>query len=220
MKIIDQKILTQLSPVKILPLLLVILFFNSCQKEVDYEITSGGTTPPVVQKPKLGTVWTYRYYTFYSLGGGLATSEILVYKAKSEEVFGGEKWLRVVDVATDTTVFLLKEKPDGLYQYINNGANLLCKYPASINDTYNTFYSGETEDFIVKGVNDTLATDIGNIPTNYYETFKDAHLIDQLWYNQNVWIVWRQVNRKGIRIPPPSTLYFKYSTLYLYSIVY
>jgi hypothetical protein len=196
--------------------LATVFFCSSCQKELDYEVIPG-ITPPVLQKPRLGTEWNYRYYTFYSYSGGLATSENLVYKARSEEIINGEKWLRVVNVATDTTVYLLQEKADGLYQYINNGAYLLCKYPAAKNDTYSSFYSGEMEDFTVKGVNDTISTDIGDIPATYYETYKGTHLVDQLWYNPYTWIVWKQVNRK---IYPLGTAYFKYSVLYLFKIIY
>lgn len=77
----------------------------SCQKELDGTHAGGGIVNPVPinQKPKVGTTWTYRYYTYYSYGP-LATIGMLTYKAKTEETIGGEKWLRIVNVATDTTV--------------------------------------------------------------------------------------------------------------------
>jgi hypothetical protein len=200
----------------LMTVVMALALLNSCQKELDYAIIPG-TTPIVLQKPKLGTEWYYRFYTFYSYSGGLATSENLVYKAKSEEVINGEKWLQVVNVAADTTVYLLQEKADGLYQYINNNGYLFCKYPAAVNDRYTTFYSGEMEDFIVKAVNDTISTDIGDIATTYYETYKGSHLIDQVWYDPYTWVVWKQVNRK---IYPLGTAYFKYSVLYLSKIIY
>lgn len=202
---------------RLIPAVLAVSFlFSSCQKELDYEIIPG-ITPPVLQKPRLGTKWSYRYYTFYSYSGGLATAENLVFKAKSEEIINSEKWLRIVNVDTDTTVYLLQEKSDGLYQFTNNNGYLLCKYPAAKNDTYTTFYSGEMEDFVVKGVNDTIITDIGDIPATYYETYKGTHLVDQLWYNPYTWIVWRQVNRK---VYPLGTAYYKASVLYLFKIEY
>ena len=97
---------------------------------------------------------------------------MLHYKAKSEETIGGEKWLRIVDTDTDTTAYLLNIKTDGLYQYTNNGSYLLCKYPAAVNDMYTTFNDGSAETFTVRGVNDTLATGIGDIPLSYYEGVK------------------------------------------------
>ncbi|MBS1509415.1 MAG: hypothetical protein JST86_01135 [Bacteroidetes bacterium] len=199
--------------------LLVLLSLYSCQKEVngssDGAGSGSGTTSG--QKPKLGTVWTYRYYTYNTFNGGLATSDTLIYKATAEETLGGETWLTIKDIDADTLVYYLKERTDGLYQYVNNAPNLICKNPAAVNDTYSSFYSGEIEDFIVKGVKDTIATDIGDIPMNYYETHYNGHLIDQIWFNTNAWIVWKQVNRK---IFPQSISYNKYSTLYLKKIDY
>ena len=117
----------------------------SCQKEIDGSITGGGIVP-ASQKPKVGTTWIYAYYTFYSYGG-VATSKVVTHKAKTEETFGGEKWLKIVDVSTDTTVYFLNAKTGGLYQYTNSTSNLLCKYPASVNDTYTTFNDRLTRRF-------------------------------------------------------------------------
>ncbi|MFZ1369919.1 MAG: hypothetical protein WAR78_06040, partial [Ferruginibacter sp.] len=121
---------------------------SSCQKEID-GIVNGATTAPANQKPKLGTTWIYRYNTFYSFGG-LLSSKFVTLKAKTEEVHGGETWLNIVDMDADTTVYLLNTKTGGLYQYANNNSYLFCKYPAAVNDTYNTFNKGEFEDFTVK----------------------------------------------------------------------
>ena len=187
----------------------------SCQKEIDGIIT-GGVIVPANQKPKPGTLWTYDYYTYHSYGG-IATSKIITHKAKTEETFGGEKWLNIVDVDADTTVYFLNTKTGGLYQYNNSSSYLLCKYPAAINDTYNTFNGGGPEDFTVKGVNDTLATGIGNVPLNYYEGVKSGYLIDLIWYNDNAWVVWKTVWRK---MSPPSTAYYKFSSMFINNIVY
>lgn len=187
----------------------------SCQKEID-GLTNGVVITPVNQKPKLGTIWTYSYYTYHSYGG-IATSKIVTHKAKTEETFGGEKWLNIVDVDADTTVYFLNTKTGGLYQYTNSNSYLLCKYPAAINDTYNTFNGGAFEDFTVKGVNDTLATGIGSVPLNYYEGVKSGYLIDLIWYNDNAWIVWKTVWRK---LPPPGTAYYKFSSMFIDNIVY
>jgi len=186
----------------------------SCQKEIDG--LSDGTINPADQKPKVGTIWTYRFYTFYSYGP-LATSRMLHFKATSEETIGGEKWLNIVDMDKDTTAYLLNMKTDGLHQYTNNGSYLLCKTPAAVNDVYTTFNDGSAETFTVKGVNDTLATGIGDIPMNYYEGVKSGYLIDLIWYNKNAWIVWET---RYFRAVGPPGRYYLYSKMYLDDIVY
>lgn len=191
-------------------------FILSCQKEIDGTINGGTVIPSADKKPKLGTTWTYYYYTYYSYGG-VATSKIITHKAKTEETLGGEKWLNIVDVSADTTVYYLNVKTGGLYQYANNSSYLFCKYPAVVNDTYNTFNEGAAEDFTVKGVNDSLATGIGVIPLNYYEGFKGGDIIDLLWYNNNAWIIWKYQYYKG---PPPANRYYLYSKMFIDNIVY
>ncbi len=186
----------------------------SCQKELNGSVNT--VTVPVSQKPKVGTTWTYRLLTYYSYGP-LATTETLVYKAKTEETLGGEKWLNIVNVAIDTTVYLMNSKTGGLYQYANTSSNLLCKYPAAIIDSYSTFNEGAIEDFTVKGVNDSTATGVGIIPLNYYEGVKTGSLIDLIWYNDNAWIVWKFQYFKG---PAPANLYYLKSKMYLDNIVY
>jgi hypothetical protein len=193
---------------------LATLLFLSCQKELDGLVE--GVIVPVILKPKVGTVWTYYYYTYYSYGG-VATSKALKYKAKTEETIGGEKWLRIVDVDTDTTVYLLNTKAGGLYQYTNSNSYLLCKYPAVLNEAYNTFNEGGTEDFSVKGVNDSLATGIGIIPLNYYEGVKGGDIIDLLWYNTNAWIIWKIQYKRGAA---PAFRYYLYSKMFIDKIVY
>ena len=184
----------------------------SCKKD-------DGTVPvtPVDQKPKVGTIWTYNYNWYNSLGGP-TQSKVIYHKAVSEETLGGEKWLKIVDVETDTLVYYLNTKADGLYQYTNNNAYLLCKYPAVVNDTYNTFNGGSAETFTVKKVNDTIITAIGNIASNYYEGVKNAEIIDLIWYNKNTWMVWKHLYiRVGV---PPVTQYYLKSQMYIVNIVY
>lgn len=193
--------------------------FTSCQKEIDGLVN--GNIILTNQKPKLGTQWTYRYYVYHP-SGNLYKSSIVIHKAKTEETLGGEKWLNIVDVDTDTTVYFLNVKTGGLYQYTNASSNLLCKYPAAINDTYTSFNEGATEDFIVKGVNDTLPTGIGDVPANYYEGFKvmpsvGIRLIDLVWYNENAWIVRKSQYRSTSIVLP---FYYKYYTYFLDNIVY
>lgn len=195
-------------------LLIVVSAIVSCQKEID-GLTDGAINP-ADQKPKVGTIWTYRFYTYYSYGP-LATSKIIYYKVKSEETIGGEKWLKIVDMDADTTAYFLNTKTDGLYQYTNNNPYLLCKYPAALNDTYNSYNDGSAETFTVKGVNDTLATGIGDIPLNYYEGVKTGYIIDLIWYNKNAWIVWETRYFKSI---DPPLRYYLYSKMFLDNIVY
>lgn len=187
----------------------------SCQKEID-GLTDGGTTNPADQKPKVGTIWTYRYTT-YQVVGSVISVKVIYHKAQSEETLGGEKWLKIIDVDADTTVYYLNVKTNGLYQYSNSSSNLFCKYPAVLNETYTTFNDGSSENFTVKGVNDTLATGIGDVPANYYEGVKLGDLIDRIWYNKNAWILHRIIWR---RKAPPATAYYRYSTMYIDNIVY
>lgn len=186
----------------------------SCKKDTDGTLIPN----PADLKPKVGTIWTY-YYNWYNSIGGMTQSKVVYHKAKSEETIGGEKWLKIVDVETDTTVYFLNTKTDGLYQYTNNSAYLLCKYPAAVNDTYNTFNGGSAESFTVIGVNDTTATGIGNIPLNKYEGVKAGDIIDIIWYNKNAWVVWKY-QYKRINTPPPVNVYYLYSRMYIDNIVY
>jgi hypothetical protein len=207
-------------------ILLTGLLFSSCQKEVDGSIDGGGSVVPVKQKPKVGTVWTYRYYTYYAFpAGGLATSEILQYKAKSEDVIAGEKWLNIVDTRNDSTAYLFQEKTDGLYRYVNNKSYLYCKSPAALNDTYTSYTnatgvglaisSASEKVFMVKALHDTIPTGVGNIPTVYYEGMANSRLLVQLWYNEYVWIA-----REQAYSVTPFGLYYRFSSLYLDKIDY
>ena len=202
-----------------IPVLMIAVgcFLASCQKEIDGSTDGGGPVVPVDQKPKVGTVWTY-YYNWWVTPGGATNSKVVYHKAKSEEMIGGEKWLKIVDVETDTTVYFLNTKTDGLYQYTNNNPYLLCKYPASVNDTYTTFNGGSPENFTVRGVNDSTATGLGDIPLTKYEGVKTGYIIDVLWYNKNAWIVWK--NQYKVVPVPPSVQYYLYSTMYIDNIVY
>ncbi len=188
---------------------------SSCQKELDGEIL-GISGPPVVLKPKVGTEWTYLYYTYLSLNGGIHTSATIKYRAKEEKLIAGEKWLNIVETGVDTTVYLLQEKADGLYQYTNNAPYLLCKIPAVLNTSYNTFNRGAAENFTVKGVQDSLATNIGYIPVNFYEGSKAGVVTDQLWYHENAWIV----RHYGFRKAMLGTTYFKDFGYFLMYITY
>ena len=184
----------------------------ACQKESG---GGGGTNPPASQKPKVGTTWTYSYYTFNS-DGSLHSTETVTYKAKTQETLGGDTWLKVVNNANDTLVYYLKQKADGLYQYVNGSANLLCKFPAAVNDAYTSFNGGGMENFVVRGVNNTLATNIGNIPVNYYEGSRGGDIFDYIWFNDNAWIAHHHVYRKLAL----SGVYYKWSSLFIQSIVY
>jgi hypothetical protein len=195
-----------------------ILFLTACQKELNFDSsTAGGGGPLDGKKPRLGTTWTYNY-NVYQQDGSLLYSKVLIYKAKTAEVLGGETWLHIVDVDNDTTVFYLNEKSGGLFQYTNNAANLFCKAPAAVYDTYTSYNEGSSEDFTVKAVGDTISTGVGDVPANYYEGKKAGQLIDLLWYNENAWIVWKIQYRNRSIIPPP--FYYKYSSLYISNIEY
>ena len=181
----------------------------SCNKD------SGGSVN-VNQKPGVGTKWTYRYTTYYPNGGQISSSNI-VYKAVSQETLGGENWLKIVDTASNTTVFYLKEKSDGLYLFANSSANLLCKYPAALNETYTAFNGAETVDFIVSWVNISQQYgQIGDIMVNLYNGSIGADLVDEIWYNSKYWITRRNYYIK----PLQSATYFRNASLIIQNITY
>ena len=187
--------------------------FTACQKELDLESSSTGVITTVKMKPRVGTRWTYTYYSYYPWGG-LIKSYTVGHKAMSEETLGGEKWLNIVDTSTMATVYYLNEKTGGLYQYFNSASNLLCKSPATVNETYTSF--GGTEVFKVKGVNDTIPTGLGDIPANYYEGANTGGVvIDNIWYNEYAWIVRRYFYVVPLFSPP-----YKGSALFLQKIEY
>jgi hypothetical protein len=177
----------------------------SCQKEITGTTTGGGNGGggTIGKKPKLGTQWMYRYSTF-RVDGSLGEAHQVVYKAMSEDQLGGETWLNIVDTNTHLTVFLLNEKTGGLYHYANNVSNLLCKYPAIVSDTYNTFNGSATVGFTVTGVNDTLQFLLGDLAVTHYEgrlqspTPGAPQIVDQIWYNENVWIAQRYYYTSGL----------------------
>lgn len=190
----------------------VAVFCFSCQKENG---NGGGGNNTNNQKPKVGTTWTYTYYTYYPTGG-LDKTATLTYKATAEETLGGEKWLKVTHTGPDTVVYYLREKTDGLYQYTNSNAYLLCKNPAAVNETYTSYNGGSSEDFKVLTVNETIPTSLGDIKANSYEGRKSGNLIDLFWFNTNAWIVKHTVYRKFAG----ATDYYKYSDLFINAIVY
>jgi hypothetical protein len=184
------------------------LVLASCKKDDD----GGGGT--VNQKPKVGTVWVYSYYTYHQ-NGGIATSKTITWKAIAQETIGGEQWLRVNEQGVDTTVYLLRERSNGLYQYKNNSAQLFCKNPANLNETYTSFYRDTTLTFRVANAAFTLPTNIGDIKANYYEALRNGNLTDEFWFNENAWIVRQQSYRK-----PALGSYYKQSAHFIQSVVY
>ena len=186
-----------------------LFLLTSCQQE------SGGGGTIQSQKPKLGTRWVYRYST-YNPQGNFQSSMNVVYKAVTEETLGGESWLKIIDSATSTTIFYLKEKTGGLYIYANNSSNLLCKYPAAINDTYTSFNGADTANYTVTGVNDILSLGvIGDVVVTDYEGTKTGQTVDKLWYSTKMWIVQRYFYRKLLL-----GTYYRYATLILQDFSY
>lgn len=184
----------------------------SCQKESGGGGDNGGNSG---QKPKLGTTWIFTYYTFYT-NGGLAGSKTITWKAVAEETLGGEKWLKINETGVDTTVYYLREKTDGLYQYANGSANLFCKEPAAAGQTYSSYNAGGMEDFTVISAGVPLSTSLGDLKSNMYEGRKSGNLIDEIWYNPNHWLIRHIVYRKY----PNGVDYYKYSARYIQSITY
>jgi hypothetical protein len=124
--------------------------------------------------------------------------------------------LRIIDEATQATIYYLQVKTGGMYQFANNTSNLFLKDPATLNDTYSTYNNGAPEDFTVKGVKVSIVTGVGNTEVNYYEGVKNALVIDKIWYNSKVWIARHELFVKFSPISP----YYRYSTLVLQDIYY
>jgi len=186
---------------KVIQVLLVFLvagtMFVSCSKSSD------DPTTPTVKKPALNTKWTYQLDS-YNTGNTSFSSTTVVHTASSQVSMGGETWLRVTD-DTMGLVFLLNAKTGGIYQYDNGASNLLCKYPAAVNDVYNTSNGGEPETFTVKYTNFSLipvsGAEFKNITMN--EGVKNSVVRDQLWYSDEVWIArretWKPVGLNTLR---------------------
>lgn len=170
---------------------------------------------PTPEKPKVGTTWTYTYYTYYT-NGGIATSGTMTHKAVNEVTLGGETWLTIKDVAADTVVYYLKEKTGGLYQYTDNNSHLFLKSPATLNESYTTRNRNTVMQYTVKGVNSSLPTNIGDVIVNFYEGYIGVDLIEEIWFNANAWIVRHQVYRKH----PLGLNFYKYSALFIQDIDY
>ncbi len=199
-------------------LFLFAVLISSCQKEIDGTITFPGGVDPATLKPKVGTTWTYRMYTYHQ-DGTLYQTLSMTHRAKNEETLGGEKWLNIIDVDADTTVYYLQVKADGLYQYANNAPQLFLKDPAQVGDNYNTYNTGVSEQFFVRRVKDTLPTGIGDVLANYYEGYRyNPYLIrDEIWYNKNAWVLRRtEYQTRNTRF----FFWYKYRVFYLDNIVY
>ena len=189
----------------------MVLLLVSCQQGLDNNIATSTS-----QKPKSGTRWVYRYSTYYP-NGGLISSSNVVYKAVSLEMLGTETWLKIVDSASNTPIFYLNEKTGGLYQYTGNSSNLFCKYPAAVNDTYNSFNGVDTADYFVRSITDTLSLGLlGDLPVIYYEGIKVGQTVDKLWYNPKMWIAQRYMYRKF----PLGVTYYKNASLILQDFTY
>lgn len=185
----------------------IVILLASCQKEND-------NTQPVAQKPKVGTTWIYSYY-IYNPQGGVISSKFLTWKAVAQETIAGESWLRINELVVDTTVYLLREKTGGLYQYDNSSAQLFCKNPANTGDTYSSFYRDTTLAFTVSMAAFTYGSNVGDVKTNFYEARRNGNLTDEFWFNENAWILRQQSYRK-----PLFGSYYKYTAHFIQSITY
>jgi hypothetical protein len=189
-------------------LLIPVFTLISCEKEPDNNNTAN-------QKPRVGSKWIYRYSTYYN-NGGLITSNNVTLRAASMETLGGEQWLKIVDTATGNAVFYLKEKSDGLYQYINNNSYMMCKYPAAINDTYPGYAIAEAADYFVRNVGQSMAFGVlGDLTLNHYEGIAGGVTVDQLWYNTRVWLAQRYIYTK-----PPLGSYYRSASLIIQDFIY
>lgn len=142
-------------------------------------------------KPKLGTKWVYRLKKF-NAAGILQTTTNLTYTISAEQTMGSDKWFVVTD-STGAAVFMLNQKPDGLYQFQNAAAHLLCKDPALPNDSYDTQNDGVDETFLVKAKDSTATLPYGDLVIYSYEGQQSGLLKDIIWYNSTVWFAKKEV---------------------------
>jgi hypothetical protein len=156
----------------------------SCKK------SSTAVNNPVTQ-PRVGSKFTYRYKTFYP-SGLILSSQDVVYSITAEVTLGGEKWFQFSD-PSGTPWLLLNVKTGGLYQYANNASNLLCKYPAVRNETYNAYNNGTLETFTAKAIDSLLAAPIDDVKVNMFESTVGGYVTGYNFYNPGYWLVKREV---------------------------
>ncbi len=165
-------------------LLITVLVSLSCSKK-------SSTPEPAPTSPRVGTKFTYRYKTF-SPGGVVLTSVDQVYTITEERTIGSDKWFVISDPA-NAPWLLLNVKTGGLYQYANNASQLLCKFPAVLNETYAAYNNGATETFTVKAVDSLLAAPIADTKVTMYESTAGGYVTGYNFYNAAYWLVKREV---------------------------
>jgi hypothetical protein len=166
----------------LLSMILLVLLLSHCSKDE-------GT--PARTEVSLGTQWTYRYKKFDAVGVINKTFTVK-YKVSSEQMIGSDKWFVITD-STQAALFVLIKKADGLYHFTSNSPHLLCKFPATVNDTYTSYNNGEDELITVKEVGSTVTVPKGDIVVNRYEGEQGAIIKDIIWYNPDFWFVKKEV---------------------------
>ena len=156
-----------------------LVIFGSCSKNE--------TKEPERTKPMLGTKWTY-WYKKYDAVGVFDKGFRVIYTASAEQTVNNQTWLVITD-STQTPLFLLSQQADGLYHQVNNTPYLLCKFPAAVNDTYNSFNRGDDEIITVKETGITVNVPKGDMVCNRYEGEQGNVVRDVMWYNPDVWFV-------------------------------
>jgi hypothetical protein len=169
-----------------------------------------GNTDVQPTKPGLGTTFTYIHRTF-KVDGSVYTKDTVTYRVTELQTIGSDSWLVLRDTAQHL-VWTLLQKSDGLYQYSNNQASLLCKDPTTVGDTYS---SAGTTTFVTVTVSGQLGVPYGVQTVNYYEGKVGANIMDKIWYNSKVFFARRDIyslNLVGI--------YYLNERFELYSIKY
>ena len=162
------------------PLIIAVIFvLGSCSKSSDSQ--------PARTKPMLGTKWTY-WYKKFDATGVLSKAFRVIYQISAEQTVNNETWFTVTD-STQSAIFVLTQRADGLYHLVNSTPYLLCKYPANVNDTYNSYNNGDDELVTVKETGITVNVPKGDIVSTRYEGEQGGVLKDILWYNPDVWLV-------------------------------
>ncbi|PWT95471.1 MAG: hypothetical protein C5B52_17765 [Bacteroidetes bacterium] len=159
---------------------------SSCSKS-----NSGSVNTPPANGPQVGTKWTYVLEKFDGSGNLNSTTNV-VYTAVSEQTIGSDKWLAVTDPG-GSTVFLLSKKADGLYQYTGAAGALICKDPASVNDTYTSKIDGKDEIFTVISKDTTIHVPYGDQKVYNYRGDVDGQTQDLIWYKSSAWFVKKEV---------------------------
>jgi hypothetical protein len=168
---------------KIILFLFVIASFISCKKN---EAASGADDSITV-----GSVLNYKIKIYATTGNVYQTYDYSQ-KYLREEVISGNTWYVVEATITglgkDTGY--LRKASDGLHILENNVSQLYLKSPAAVNDTWTvTIAPGNSDTYVLKGVNQSITVPIGTVSCFYAESRDTSGNIAKKWYSDTYSLV-------------------------------